>query len=314
MNRSSLKRIPGRLNFAGISLYSKGGTTIDQELNYSQEAIDVAGLGRVDNRDKEAHYKITLTPDGRISPAIAAALWPYGNPTIGAGIFTDVDVPATVHGNDASLDTYASVALETMPQMMFHPNKTLIGQVGLLALRANGANWADPNSLLTEADSGGTFIDPTLTAASIVTQDYQLTWGSVTGWAGLNFYDGLTFEPRLEFVDDTVAAHGLFNRHVRSVGGMVRGIPIGITRSQIQAQLGLQGPGAARGASGAAKAYPLSVVGADGKVYLTFSLAQLVKSKKQHGVEQLREGEIAFDCLPALKDGVRSAFFTTPVA
>jgi hypothetical protein len=92
MQRSSLKRIPGRLAFNGISLYSKEGTTIDTDLVYSQESIGAAGLGKTDNRDKEAYDEITITPDGRISAGLAAILWPYNNPVIGTGIFTDADI------------------------------------------------------------------------------------------------------------------------------------------------------------------------------------------------------------------------------
>lgn len=314
MNRTDLKRIPGRLAFAGQNFYSKGGTTIDQELNYALEDVSVGGLGQIDNRDKEAHYKITITPEGRLTTARAAVLYPYGNPTIGTGIFTDTDVPAVIHGNDSSLDTYKAAAVETMPQMLFHPTKTLLGQMTLLALRGNNTPWSTANSLLTEADSGGTFSDSGFTSAGILMQNYTLTWTGIGSWTAVDFYDGLTFEPRVEFVDDNVAAHGLFNRRIKSVGGMIRGIPIGQTRSAIQTALKIQGSGAARGASGAAKAAAVTVTGADGLVYLTFGLGQLVKSKKQHGVEQLREGEVAWDCLPTISTGVRGAFFTVPVA
>jgi hypothetical protein len=314
MNRSALNRIPGRLAFNGISLYSKKDTTIDTDLVYQMEKVGAAGLGDLDNRDKEAHDEITLTPDGRMTTAIAAVLWPYSNPTIGAGIFTDTDVPAVVHGNDSSLDTHASAAVSQMPQMIFHPVKTLVGQMKLLCLRANGTNWSGTNSLRTFANSGGTFTDSTLTAAGIITQDYTLTWGAISGWAGLDFYDGLTFEPKVEFVDDNVAVHGLFNRRIKSVGGTLRGIPISATRTMIDTQLKIQGTGAVRGASGAAKAASVTVTGADGKVYLTFPLGQLVKSKLQNGVEQLREGEVAWECMPSLSSGIRGAYFTTPIA
>ena len=137
---------------------------------------------------------------------------------------------------------------------------------------------------------------------------------SVSGWAGMDFYDGLTFEPKVEFVDDNVAVHGLFNKRIKSVGGMLRGIPIGATRTMIDTQLQIQGSGAVRGASGFAKGYSVTVTGADGKVYLTFPIGQLVKSKIQNGVEQLREGEVAWEALPSLTSGVRGAYFTTPIA
>ena len=165
MQRSSLNRVPGRLAFNGISLYSKEGTTIDTDLVYSQEAVGVAGLGKIDNRDKEAYDEISLTPDGRMTTAIAAVLWPYSNPTIGAGIFTDTDVPAVVHGNDSSLDTHAAAAVVEMPQMIFHPVKTLVGQMKLLCLRGHTSGavnpWSTANSLRTFANTGGTFTDAT---------------------------------------------------------------------------------------------------------------------------------------------------------
>jgi hypothetical protein len=174
--------------------------------------------------------------------------------------------------------------------------------------------WSTAGSLRTFASSGGTFADTTFSASSPITQDYTLTWGSVTGFAGLDFYDGLTFEPKIEFVDDNVAAVGLFNRRIKSVGGMLRGIPIGVTRTMIDTQLQIQGSGAVRGASGAAKAYSVTVTGADSKVYLAFTLGQLVKSKLQNGVEQLREGEVAWEALPTITSGVRGAYWTNAIA
>ena len=318
MQRSNLNRIPGRLAFNGISLYSKGGTTIETDLVYSQEAVSVAGLGKIDNRDKEAFDEIQLTPDGRMSPAIAAALWPYANPVIGGGIFTDTDVPAVVHGNDSSLDTHAATAVLQMPAMIFHPVKTLVGPLKLICLRGHTSSavnpWATANSLRTFANSGGIFVDATYTNSAVVTQDYQLTWGSVSGWSGLDFYDGLVFEPTVEYVDDNVAVHGLFNKHIKSVGGRLRGIPIGVTRAMIDTQLQIQGAGAARGASGFAKGYSVTVTGADGKVYLSFPIGQLVKSKLQNGVEQLREGEVAWEALTSLTSGVRGAYWANPIA
>lgn len=319
MLRTNLNRIPGRLAFRSISIYSKEGTTIDTDLVYQQESVGVVGLGKIDNRDKEAHDEITLTPDGRISPTIAAVLWPYGNPTIGAGIFGDTDYSAVVHGNDSSLDTHASAAVIQMPQMIFNPVKTLVGQMKLLCLRGNSGGavmpWATANSLRTFANTGGTFVDAAFTAAGIVTQNYTALWTGMSPFdSATDFYDGLIFEPRVEFVDDNVAAHGLFNRRIKSVGGMLRGIPIGGARATIDSLLKIQGTGAVRGASGAAKAAQLQVTGADGKVYLNIPLAQLVKSKVQNGVEQLREGEVAWECLPSIASGVRGAFFTTPIA
>ena len=316
MNRSIVKRIPGRLAFGGRSFYAKLGTTIDRELNYSQQKVGAAGIGNSDNRDSQAYYKIMMTPDGRLAPADALVLWPYNNPVIGTGIFNPgdaADTPALVHGNDSSLDTLTNAALTKQPTMTFHPEKTLIGQIELTCLRGLGKNWSDANSLITEADAGGTFYDAAFGNSSIVTQDYTMTWGGFGGVAGVDFYDGLTFEPGEEWQDDEVAVHGLFNRHIKNVSGILRGIPLGQTREVIQTQLKIQGPGAARGSSGAAKAFPLAIKGADGLTYLSAPLAQLVKSKIQNGVEQLREGEVAWEFIRPFAAGVPGALYTVPV-
>ena len=315
MLRSALNRIPGRLLFKSQSFFSKEGTTIDQELVYEQEAVGVVGMGQIDNRDREAYFRITMTPEGRVTTANAAVLWPYGNPTIGQGIFGATDYPAAIHGNDNSLDGFTAAAVETMPQMIFHPTKTLVGQFTLLCLRGDGKAWVDTNSLVSQADSGGTFVDATMTAASIVTQNYTLVWTGITGFSSAtDFYDGLTFEPKVEFVDDNVAAHGLFNRRIKSVGGRLRGIPIGAARTAIMNALKVQYTGAVRGSGGAAKAAAVTVTGADAKVYLTMPLAQMVSGKFSHGVDNLREGEVAWDALPTISSGVRGAYFTTPIA
>jgi hypothetical protein len=318
LTRASLNRVPGRLAFNSVSLYSKDGTTIDTDLVYNQEPIGVAGLGKIDNRDKEAYDEITITPDGRMTTALAAVLWPYASPTIGAGIFPSTDVPAVIHGNDSSLDTHPAAALLDMPPMYFHPTKTLVGQMKLLCLRSTSTGavnpWSTANSLRTYANTGGTFTDSTFTTAGIITQDYTLTWGAVSGWASLDFYDGLTFEPKIEYVDDNIAVQGLFNKRIKSVSGILRGIPIGLTRAMIDTQLQIQGTGAVRGASGFAKGYSVTVTGADGKVYLSFSIGQLIKSKLQNGVEQLREGEVAWEALPTITSGVRGAYWTNAIA
>ena len=74
LTRASLNRIPGRLAFAGVSIFSKAGTTIDTDLVYDTEKVGVEGYGTLDNRDKEAYDEITITPDGRTTVSCASAV------------------------------------------------------------------------------------------------------------------------------------------------------------------------------------------------------------------------------------------------
>jgi len=318
MLRSAIQRIPARLVYNSgtpVSLYAKQGTDIEQELVYAGVDTGAAGLGLTDKRDREMHYRIRITPDGRLTSAIAGLLYPYGNPTIGAGIFTDTDVTMSVHGQDASLDTYTSVALEMMPEMYFHPAKTLLGEATWLAIRGSGEDWSAANSLVTQANTGGTFADSGFTNAGIITQNYTLTWGSVTGFASAtDFYDGLTFQPTVTFEDDVPARYGLYNKRIKTVGAMVRGIPLGQTRQNILAALQAQGSGAARGGSRAANGATLTITGADASTPLVLYGAALVEQKQAWGITALRQGEVAWVATPTLTSGVRGAYFAVVAA
>ena len=239
-----------------------------------------------------------------MTTAIAAVLWPYSNPTIGSGIFTDTDVPAVVHGNDSSLDTHAAAAVVQMPQMIFHPVKTLVGQMKLLCLRGHTSGavspWSTANSLRTFANTGGTFTDSTFSSSSPITQDYQLTWGS----GHRLVQPGLLRRPHLRAQDrirgrQRGRGHGLFNKRIKIRGRHVARHPH--RRHAHDDRHAIPDPGHRRRRAAPAappKSTAVTVTGADGKVYLAFPLGQLVKSKLQNGVEQLREGEVAWEALP----------------
>jgi len=318
MLRSAIQRVPARFVYntgTPVSFLAKEGKDIQQDLVYEGVDVGAAGLGLTDKRDKELHYRVSFTPDGRLTAAIAAALYPYGNPVVGTGIFTDTDITGSVHGQDGSLDTYSSVALEKMPEMYFHPEKTLLGPCGWLAIRGSGDDWSAANSLVTQANTGGTFADPAFTNAGIITQNYTLTWGGVTGFAtATDFYDGLTFQPSVTFEDDTPARYGLYNKRIKTVGGIVRGIPLGQTRQNILAALYAQGTGAARGGSRAANGATLTLTGADSSTPLILYGAALMDQKQAWGITNLRQGEIAWLATPTLTAGVRGAYFAVAAA
>lgn len=316
--RANIQRIPARFVYntgTPVSFLAKEGTVIDQALVYEGLDVGAAGIGLTDKRDKEMYYRVSFTPDGRLTTAIAAALFPYANPTIGAGIFTDTDITGIVHGQDSSLDTYTSVALEKMPELYFHPEKTLLGQCTWLAIRGSATDWSGANSLVTQANTGGTFADSAFTNAGIITQNYTLTWGAVTGFAtATDFYDGLTFQPTVTFEDDMPARYGLYNKRIKSVGGIVRGIPLGQTRQNILSALQAQGTNAARGASRASTGATLTITGVDASTPLILYGASLIEQKQAWGVTALRQGEIAWMATPTLTAGVRGAYFAVAAA
>lgn len=309
MNRSALKKVPGRLLFDSVSLFSKLNTNIQSQLVRETFEVGTDPHGVSDVRDKEAYWRVTITPEGRLTSGIAAVLWPYGNPTIGSGIFTDTDKPLAIHGNDSSLDTFTAAALESMPSLKFSSVDTAIGQATFLCLRGNADEWTTANSLLTQADTGGTATDATFDPADIITQPYFATWGAVTGFADMDTEDGFNVEFTVNLSDGGTDALGLVNKYITSVTAMVRCIPIGPTRQQLLTNAKIQDTGASRGRSHTSGGADLTITGEDTTDYFVLKNASLTTQVLRHGSNILRVGEVAWMANRAFTTGVPGALF-----
>jgi hypothetical protein len=295
MNRSDIKKTPGRLVFDSVSLYSKLNTAIEAQLVSELFAVGTDLHGELDQRQREAYYRVRITPDGRFTSTIAAMLWPYGNPTMGTGIFTNTDKPLVVHGSDASLETFGAAALEEMPAMKFSSIETIVGPATFLCLRKNNVPWSTANSLLTQADVGGTLADAGFTGPGLIeTQPYLASWGAKTGFGDMDTLDGFNVEFQVAFSDDTTDATGLINRRLKTVTARVRCNPIGPTRQQIFDAMELQGSGAGRGVSRQANAADLDIADESGTVYFSLKNAILTDKVQRWGSEQLRVGDVAW--------------------
>lgn len=308
MNRSDIKKTPGRIVYQSISLLAKLGTFIESAPVLETFEVGTDAGGPLGKRWKEAHDRIKVTPDGRFTSGIAAVLFPYLNPTIGTGIFNDTDRPLVIHGTDASLETYAAAALEEMPMITFSSIETLIGPATFLCLRGNGVNWSAANSLVTQADSGGTATDTSFAPTGIVTQGYVLNAQTLTGFSDIDTFDGIRLEPKVDYSDDTTDRHGLVNRRIKSVGIRLRFIPVGPTRQNIMAALKIQGSGAGRGST--LSTYSVDIEGDNGTVYCNLPNATFVSQAQRWGSEQTRIGECAFECVRNVTSGAPGAIAT----
>jgi hypothetical protein len=276
-------------------------------------AVGTDAAGELDQRQKEAHYRINITLDGRITSTLAAILWPYGNPTIGSGIFTDTDFPLVVHGSDASIETFTAAALETMPPLKFSSVESAVGQATFLALRGNNMDWNDANSLVTQADSGGSVTDSGFAPSGIITQPYLATWGAISGFADVDTLDGFNVEFNVQFSDDATDRQGLINRRLKSVSARVRCTPIGPTRQQLLTNLKIQGSGAGRGVTRQTAGADLSITGDDGTDYFVLKQAILTDHVQRWGSEQIRNGDVAWVCTRSFSSGTPGALFTIPL-
>jgi hypothetical protein len=311
MNRSDIKKTPGRLVFDSVSLYSKLNTAIEAQLVSELFAVGTDLHGELDQRQREAYYRVRITPDGRFDTTLAAMLWPYGNPTMGTGIFTDTDEPLVVHGSDTSLETYHAAALEEMPALRFSSIETIVGQATFLALRKNNVPWSTANSLLTQADAGGTLADAGFTGPALIeTQPYKASWGAKTGFTDMDTFEGFNVEFQVEFSDDMTDAQGLINRRLKKVSARVRCNPFGPTRQQIFNAMELQGSGAGRGVSRQANAADLEIKDLSDTTYFTLHNAILTDKVQRWGSEQLRMGDVAWVATRTFSAGSPGPLFT----
>jgi len=313
MLRSDIKKTPGRLVFDSVSLYSKLKTFIEARPVSEMFAVGTDGHGELDQRQREYYYRVNITPDGRLSEAIAAMLFPYGNFTKGAGILSDTDKPLVIHGADASLTTFKAAALETMPNLRFSSIETLIGPATFLCVRGHTSGaldeWDAANSLITQAGSGGSMADVSFTPAGIITQPYTSNWGAKTGFQDTDTIDGFNVEFNITFADDMTDRRGMINRRVDTVQARVRCSPLGPTRQQILEAMEIQGAGAGRGKTRQANGADFTITGDDGTDYFTLKNAILVDQVERWGTEQIRIGDVAWMATRTFSAGSPGALF-----
>jgi hypothetical protein len=334
MSRGDIKKTPGRLVYTrgsdAVSMFSKLGTAIERQIVHDLLTVGTDAGGELDYRDREYHVKVRITPDGRFGTHTANVLWPttYRNYTPGQPMFaTGSDYSLAIHGSDASLETFASAALETMPPIRFAATETLVGQAEFLCLRAEAAYWAGANSLVTQADSGGTLVDDGVsgadadfTPAAILTQPYYGVWAAVTpntvttplSIQTFDTLDGFWVEFTVNWSDDERQAVGLYNRRIKSIGARIRCSPLGATRASILAAQVAQGTGAKRGRSIQSNSGDFSIYDGDGNLKFTIKNAALTEDKQSWSTDAVRETDLVWHATRTYAAGVLGALFSIP--
>lgn len=305
--RASLYKGPGtvKIGAAGPTFYDKDG--ISAELAATRFAISSSAQGIIDNRRDDVIGKIAFTPAGFLSSAAAAALYPYGNPVIGASIFTGSDVPSYVHGVDGRLLTFHCSAITKMPDLYLGATKTLFGAAEVSAIYKDNTAPATDNSIYTESASA--FAHAAQASATHVTQAYAAVWGDVlasiltlSGWT-ISFDLGL----RPVVVDDV----GTIDMLIENVGVMARCTPYNLAPADILTQLKLQGTGVTRGMS-LRRGKDLTISGTGLSVKIED--AALVQGPLRWGATDLRAGEIGFIGHRAEATGAYAELFTITVS
>jgi hypothetical protein len=291
-------------------------TQDDISVNVINETFDVvtSAHGVVDSRYDDARVEVTFTPDGQLTAAIAAVLWPYANTGVGTSIFGAADKTLTIHPLYASaeLHTVKNCAITAMPDVVLSANKSAIGSCTYTGIRTLAGDWATADTLYTVAASGGTFVDTAWTPATVLTQPYTAAWGAITGFTDLHTLDGFNISFNLQIEPTVVDDLGTIDMKFTGVGCMVKFTPVGAspTMAQMLSNLSNQATGKARGRSVGTDGGDLVITGADTVTKFTLNSAGLVSAGYRFGASVLRKGELGFVSVRQFTTGAQEALWT----
>lgn len=302
INRTTILRGPGTViyNTGNDAQTIFDATGITAEVESSTQEIPSSVSGTIDTIKTDQIGTVKFTPCGQLSDDLLALLYPYGNPTIGARVFADTDVPLAVHSVAGTKVNFVNAALTTMPPILLSPVKTAFGEAVFTALLGLGKAPGDSNSFFTTASAtyaaGGP--DP----SGIVGVQYAATFGSLNI---LDTLDGWTVTPELSLDPVTTDLLGTVDYTVGGVTVTATCTPLGLTEAQILGALPItKGRGQSLTGSN-----DLVIAGAGG-LTVTLKNATMMRGPLQWGNTALRAGEVAFVAHRSFSSGTPGAIFT----
>ena len=175
INRTTILSGPCLITYKGSTFLSKGDVTLKPV--FDKFDIETSAFGKVDTRLKNKKYTVAFEPDGRMTAALIAILWPYGASATGLSIFGSTDYPLTICGRDGIKVTLVNAALTKMPSIRMGVGVTFAGGCEFTALLANSTAVTNSAAYLTVV----TLAYPGETgwlASDILTGPVLCTWGS----------------------------------------------------------------------------------------------------------------------------------------
>jgi hypothetical protein len=234
------------------------------------------------------------------------------NPTIGARVFGDSDVPLVINGRNGDRITYANVALTKLADLRLGVDENIFAaDVEFTALLANSTEPDADGAYFTMLASQ-TFTETTFAKTNFKRVRCTAAWGSKTGFTSFIGKEGFNITWNLDLKPMSVDGYGTVDYTVAGMTAGCRCIPIGPTPLQIEAQSKLGGTGTgnsiAHGALLSGNAADLTITGTGLSVVL--KNAGLTDSGYVFGVEKLRNGELAWETTRGFTAGVPNAVST----
>jgi hypothetical protein len=137
--------------------------------------------------------------------------------------------------------------LTELPRITLSATKTIWGAMKYLVLGQGDTAWSGAGGMVTHT-TGQTLPGNTLDRTKVKRNLYSATWGGKAApWIGFKTKDGFVIDLKLNTGDKSVDQLGLVNKYIKGLDVSVTFCPLGMFESDIQAAMGYQGAGAARG-------------------------------------------------------------------
>jgi hypothetical protein len=307
IDRTTIVSGPGTVTHGGQMLFDKAGIQAVKSTEWNEERV--SALGRYDESKADEYLDVTFRPDGRISTALLAVLFPaaFRTPSIGASVYGAADAAAVIHSLAGKKLTLHNAALIGMPSLKLGAQEPVVsGDATLRALIKNSTARTAANCLYTLASEAwsGSFDRTTVKKLP-----YTGTWGtgpgtSIVAKESWQVDFDLNLGPRK--TDDI----GTYDMEFLGLVVRAKCRPVNLSETLWDLQLIQGDAGAAIGSSGRQGKDLVIAADVAGGITITLKDAIWKEGPLAWGESELRAGEIGFE---STMDLTTKAVFTIAV-
>jgi len=308
IDRTTIIKGPAIITHNGATFYSADDITLSPGISFGEIATSMHGM--VDKFIDDIVAEISFTPAGQWLAAHLAALWPYGNPTIGGSIFGATDKDVVIQTLAGQEIIWKCGGLTAMPDLILSTTKTPMGSVTIACIGQKATAWSDTakRAVITAKAFADTSFDVSQIPSSAYTAELD---GAAAPWDSFQTKEGWTLSFDLGTEPTQTDSEGTVDMSISSVGVIAKCQPMGISEAELIAKLPLQGAGIRRGARLSSLGADLTISGAAaGDPQVVIHNAVLTDGPLAFGATALRAGEIAFEAMLTFTNGARNNLFT----
>jgi hypothetical protein len=141
------------------------------------------------------------------------------------------NLPAVIQTADGRSVTFSAAFLTSLPDITFAPNTDLFGDFELTCLIAENGSFATLADYVTEAAS--TYTEPTLDPLTIISDRYQLSWGTTPPFDDIETTDaGIVLSASVDTAELSTQRDGLLDWRINDVTAEVKFTPVNVTSAQ----------------------------------------------------------------------------------